>query len=176
MDRSAEHQQHRCGTKNRRQTFRFQTLRFPLKSVLLIRVPEHAATAERDAVRQRADAILSRLHDGAEFAQLAREHSQDPVSAPRGGDMGFIAKGEMDSSFERAAFALSPGQVSAVVATPYGSEIIKLVDRRGEGYQPLAEVQDRIRSELLAAKRQSRQAAFVEQLRFKAKMVEPLAP
>jgi peptidyl-prolyl cis-trans isomerase C len=147
-------------------------------SRILVRVPEHAPASEREAARERADALLARLHAGAEFAQLAREHSQDAVSAANGGDIGYIARGEMDPAFERQAAKLAPGAVSGVVRTPYGYEIIKVTARRGVGTLPLDEVQDRIRSVLVAAGKKEREAAFVAQLRRKStvELLEPTAP
>jgi peptidyl-prolyl cis-trans isomerase C len=92
--------------------------------------------------------------------------------------LGYLEKGDMDSAFEKEAFALAPGQVSGVVATPYGFEIIKVTNRRAAGYYPLDEVQDRIREVLLKSEKQDRQADLVAQLRKKAKveLVEPVAP
>jgi peptidyl-prolyl cis-trans isomerase C len=147
-------------------------------SRILIRVPKHATPAERNAAKQRAGELLAKLHSGADFAQLARANSQDSASAARDGDLGYIQKGDMDAPFEKQAFTLATGQVSGVVATPYGFEIIKVTDRRAAGYSPLEEVQDRIGQVLLKSEKQDRQADFVAQLRQKAKveLVEPVAP
>ena len=139
-------------------------------SHILIRVPEAANTADRAAAKQRATALLDQLKAGADFAALAHKQSEDPATAPEGGDLGYIAKGEMDGAFEKAAFALSPGQLSDVVSTPYGLHIIKVTDRRGAGYTPLPEVDERIRSVLIKFERQKRQADFVAELRKKAKV------
>jgi peptidyl-prolyl cis-trans isomerase C len=147
-------------------------------SRILVRLPEHATPAERDAAKQRAGDVLAKLQAGADFAQLARANSQDTASAARDGDLGYLEKGDMDPAFEKQAFALAPGRVSGVVATPYGFEIIKVTDRRTAGYYPLEEVQDRIREVLLKSEKQDREADFVAQLRHKAKveLVDPVAP
>jgi peptidyl-prolyl cis-trans isomerase C len=147
-------------------------------SRILIRVPEHATPAERKAAKQHAGDLLAKLQAGADFAQLARANSQDSASAAHDGDLGYLEKGDMDPAFEKQAFALAPGQVSGVVATPYGFEIIKVTDRRAAGYHPLDEVQDRIREVLLKSEKQEREADFVAQLRQKAKveLVDPVAP
>lgn len=147
-------------------------------SHILIHVPENASAAVRAAARQQAGALLAQLKAGADFAQLARQHSQDPVSAAQGGDLGYFAKDEMDGTFEKAAFALAPGQLSAVVATPYGFHIIKATGRRAAGYAPLAEVRDRIRELLLKRARQRMQAQFVAGLRRTATVdiPQPAAP
>jgi peptidyl-prolyl cis-trans isomerase C len=147
-------------------------------SRILIRVPQHAMPAERKTAKQHAGELLAKLQAGADFAQLARANSQDSASAAHDGDLGYLEKGDMDRAFEKQAFALAPGQVSGVVATPYGFEIIKVTDRRAAGYQPLDEVQDRIREVLLKSEKQERQADFVAQLRQKARveLVDPVAP
>jgi peptidyl-prolyl cis-trans isomerase C len=139
-------------------------------SHILIRVPEGANAADRAAAKQRAAALLDQLKAGADFAELARKASQDRTSAPHGGDLGYLAKGEMDSTFEKAAFALAPGQLSDVVSTPYGFDIIKVTDRRSAGIAPLPEVEDRIREVLAKFERQKRQATLVAELRKKAKV------
>jgi peptidyl-prolyl cis-trans isomerase C len=139
-------------------------------SHILVRVPEKASASERDIAKKKATAFLEQLHAGADFAQLARESSQDPASAAQGGDLGYFAKGDMVDAFEKQAFALAPGQLSGVVSTPYGYDIIKLTDRRGAGYDALADVQERIRAVLLKTERQKRQADFVAELRKKAKV------
>lgn len=146
-------------------------------SRILIRLPEHADAKERKQAKQRATDLLAKLQAGADFAQLARANSQDPSSAAHDGDLGYIEKGDMDPAFEQQAFGLAPGQLSGIVTTPYGFEIIKVTDRRAAGYLPLDEVQDRIREVLLKAEKQDRQADFVAQLRQKAKveLVEPVA-
>jgi peptidyl-prolyl cis-trans isomerase C len=144
-------------------------------SRILIRVPAKANAAQRTAARQQADTILERLRGGADFAQVARESSQDPLSAPKGGDLGFFAEGEMEDAVQQAASHLSPGELSAVISTPYGFEIIEVTGRRDAGTRPLAEVEDLIREVLTKSERQERQAALVRELKQKAK-IEMVAP
>jgi peptidyl-prolyl cis-trans isomerase C len=139
-------------------------------SHILVRVPEGASAADRAAAKQRAGALLDQLKAGADFAALAHKESQDATSAAQGGDLGYLAKGEMDSTFEKQAFALKPGQLSDVVSTPYGFHIIKVTDRRAAGSTPLAEVEERIRAVLQKFERQKRQADLVAELRKKAKV------
>jgi len=144
-------------------------------SHILVRVAPGSPAAKRTAARERADAVLAELRGGADFAAVAKARSEDPVSAARGGDRGYFSRGEMDQAFETAAFALSPGQLSGVVETRYGFEIITVTDRRDAGVSPLAEVEPVIREVLLKSARQERQGALVADLRSKAK-VELVAP
>lgn len=98
---------------------------------------------------------------GADFGALAREHSQDPGSAKRGGDLGFIEPGRTAAAFEKAAFALAkPGDVSEVVRTEFGLHIIRLEERQPASRQPFekvraAMVQDLINREIRNRRRQA---------------------
>jgi len=139
-------------------------------SHILIRVPEGANAADRAAAKKRATALLEQLKAGTDFAALAHKQSEDASSAPQGGDLGYLARGEMDEAFEKPAFALTPGQLSDVISTPYGFDIIKVTDQRGAGYAPLSEVEESIRTVLEKFERQKRQADLVAQLRQKAKV------
>ena len=69
------------------------------------------ADASNDAqVKSKAEALLKQIQGGADFAKLAKENSQDPGSAPQGGELGFIVKGQTVPEFEKAAFSLQPGR------------------------------------------------------------------
>jgi NIMA-interacting peptidyl-prolyl cis-trans isomerase 1 len=81
-------------------------------------------TRTKDEARQRADELLARLRAGSDFAELARAESDSP-SAPRGGDLGSVTAQRLEPTFAAAAFALEPGETSAVVETPFGFHIIK---------------------------------------------------
>lgn len=142
---------------------------------ILVRVPAGAPAAERAAARKRAEVLVAELRAGADFAALAKARSDDPVSAARGGDSGYFSRGEMDQAFETAAFALAPGQISGVIESRYGFEIITVTDRRNAGVSPLAEVEQVIREVLLKSARQERQRALVAELRSKAR-IERVAP
>ncbi|MBI3784089.1 MAG: peptidylprolyl isomerase [Deltaproteobacteria bacterium] len=145
-------------------------------SHILIRVPEKATPQQRQEAKARAEELLAKLKGGADFATLARENSQDPGSANRGGDLGYFSKGDMEEEFEKQAMALGAGQLSGVVATSYGFHIIKITDKREAGIEPLDAVQDRIRAVLLKSERQKRQAVLTAELRKQAKLEygEPL--
>jgi len=139
-------------------------------SHILIRVPEKATPAQREAARKTATRLLAELKTGADFAQLAREKSEDPGSAPQGGDLGYFAKGDMVEAFEQHAFAMPVGELSEVVSTPYGFHVILVTARRDAGVDPLDEVQSRITAVLMKSERRQRQAEFVAALRQKAKI------
>ncbi len=104
--------------------------------------------AEAGAVRERANDLLSQARGGADFAALAREHSQDEASAAQGGDLDYFGRGRMVPEFEQAAFALQVGDISEVVESPFGYHIIKLTDRRPGTTRPLAEVREEIVDQL----------------------------
>ncbi|MGM9994235.1 MAG: peptidylprolyl isomerase [Candidatus Avigastranaerophilus sp.] len=83
---------------------------------------------------QKARALQSRLKKNPkEFAKLAKENSDDTVTALKGGDLGFFAKEQMVEPFANAAFALAPNTVSDVVETDYGYHIIMVTDRKEAG-------------------------------------------
>ena len=88
--------------------------------------------AEMNNVRKLADSLLSLIKNGADFANLAREYSEDRSSAEFGGDLGYIKRGAFIKSFEEAAFALQTGEISDIVQTEFGLHIIQLIDRKGE--------------------------------------------
>lgn len=97
----------------------------------LIRYPEVADTEKKRAF-SKIEAIRQQLQNGTGFATLARETSDDPGSRELGGDLGFVRKGELVPSFEAAAYALKPGQISAVVETRFGYHLIQLIDKEDQ--------------------------------------------
>jgi peptidyl-prolyl cis-trans isomerase D len=90
---------------------------------------------ERAAVRAKIDEILAEARkDPEKFAELAKKYSQDPGSAPQGGDLGYFGRGAMVKPFEDEAFKLKEGEISPVVESEFGFHIIKLTGKRkGEG-------------------------------------------
>lgn len=77
-----------------------------------------------------ADSLRALLVEGADFAELARENSDDPASASEGGDMGWFRRGVMVREFEQTAFNLRDGQISQPVRTRYGYHLIKVEKQR----------------------------------------------
>ena len=85
-------------------TYRAESGRFKNSPEIHVR---HILIAGQDeAARSKAEKILADLHAGTDFEQLARQHSEDPGTAPKGGDLGFFPKGKMVPAFEQAAFGL----------------------------------------------------------------------
>lgn len=104
-----------------------------------------------DAARAKAEKILADLRAGANFEQLAREHSADPGSAAKGGDLGFFPEGKMVPAFEAAAAALkNPGDLSPIVPTQFGFHIIRLEGRKPASAKPFDEVKEELRAEIIA--------------------------
>jgi len=89
---------------------------------------------ETERVKQRLREFTERVQNGtADFGMLARLYSEDTESAKRGGELGFVGKGQLVSEFAEVAFNLNdPKRVSRIVQTEYGYHIIQLIEKKGE--------------------------------------------
>jgi peptidyl-prolyl cis-trans isomerase D len=125
---------------------------------ILLTVPGDAPAKDRQHQREQAEKLLAQARQGADFAELARKHSQDPGSAVKGGDLGFIRRGTMVPSFEQAAFALPAGQISEVVESPFGYHLIRVEAVETGGLRPIEEVKAQVEAGVRAEK--ARQLAF----------------
>ena len=115
----------------------------------------HILIAQKDdaAALKEAEALLSKLKSGADFAKLATQNSTDKLSARKGGELDWFEKGVMDPEFEKAAFALQKsGDLSTVVKSQFGYHIIKLL-----GIQPeTSKSFDEVKADVLAKVRQDK--------------------
>lgn len=116
---------------------------------ILVRVPAVGGSEAEEKAKAKAQDAIRRARGGEDFAQLAREISEDPASAGSGGDVGYVARGEVVPAFEQAAFALKKGEVSKEPArTPFGYHAIKVLDIQEGGRRPLKEVAAEIKEKL----------------------------
>jgi peptidyl-prolyl cis-trans isomerase C len=151
---------------------RFQKPEQIKASHILFMVAEGATDADRKAKREEAEKVLAELKQGADFAELAREHSDCPSSS-EGGDLGTFGRGTMVAPFEEAAFALSPGQISDIVETRFGYHIIKVEDKTPAGTVPFEEAKDDILQYLTAQNKQDVMSSYIEELRGSAEIEYP---
>jgi parvulin-like peptidyl-prolyl isomerase len=94
-----------------------------------------------------ANNVLEQLQNGHDFAKLVRLHSMAP-EALDGGDMGYIARGQLPSSLEEPLFDLEPGNLSPVIETPYGFHIFQVIEKREKSVPNVEESIERIRQEM----------------------------
>jgi len=119
-------------------------------SHILIQTSEDKAAAQI-----KIESLKKELELGADFAEMAKKHSQDPGSATNGGDLDWVALGEMVKPFEQVLFSMDKGAVSEVVETQFGYHLIKLDDIRSETIVPLGvkryEFEDEIKADSVAS-------------------------
>lgn len=133
-------------------------------SHILFSVPPGSDAATEQRARQRARQVLDTLRQGADFAEMAKQHSDDP-SGSLGGDLGWFRRGDMVAAFEQAAFGLDKGQISGLVRTQFGFHIIQVTDRGTEEPEPISKVRGRIQQKLYSQKFQRAVDNWVAELR-----------
>ena len=129
-------------------------------SHILIELGEDETVTEKAAT-----AILTRIQQGEDFAELAKELSADTFSGENGGDLEWIEAGVMDASFDERAFALiNVGDVSNVVKTEFGFHIIKLTDLKAEKITPLSDIRDELLAKVSHEKAQDKFFALQQEM------------
>ncbi len=129
-----------------------------LRYILLsLKDGEEQALAQAKALRQR---VLA----GEDFSQLAKQYSQDPVSAPKGGELGWVEPGTMDKAFDDAAFSLAKGEVSEPIKTPFGYQLIQVEDIRGESEPNFEALRDQVAEAYRRSQAEQRFYDYAERL------------
>jgi peptidyl-prolyl cis-trans isomerase C len=111
---------------------------------------------------EKAVETLKKIKGGEDFAKLASELSGDPGSKPKGGDLGFVAKGRTVKPFEDALFALKPGEVSGVIETKFGYHIIKAEERKDATEESFEDAKEKIRQKITQERVKAAVTAFID--------------
>jgi parvulin-like peptidyl-prolyl isomerase len=131
---------------------------------------EKPKTLTKDEARKKAQELLDRIRKGEDFAKLAKENSDDPGSKDKGGEYDFFGRGKMVPEFDKAAFALKPGEVSDLVETQFGYHIIKLEEKR-TGANPSTD--QKVRAQIVDKLKQQKIDAKITDISDKSDVVVP---
>jgi peptidyl-prolyl cis-trans isomerase C len=113
--------------------------------------------------KQKAEEVKQQLENGGDFAKLAKENSQDPGSAEKGGDLGCLGKGETVPEFEDAAFGAEQGEIVGPVQTQFGYHILEVTDIKPKQTRSLNDVESQIRSQLATEKQSEEFSKWIEE-------------
>ena len=132
---------------------------------IFISSAQHSSPEEKAKARAKAELVLERVRKGEDFAKLARENSEDSDTAARGGELGVLSPGGTNSpEFEKTVFALKAGEVSGIVETVFGYEIIKADQRNERRTARFDEAREYVRNILVEQNRQKTVQQFLEKL------------
>ncbi len=134
-------------------------------SHILIQAGPDQNEEEKAAKLAEIEALKVRIEGGEDFAEVARESSQDAGSAERGGSLGYFGRGQMIPAFEEVAFSLETGEISDVVETQFGYHLILVSDKREAGPVPLEEVSEQVGIFLTNQKQQQVIGDYLRKLR-----------
>jgi len=130
--------------------------------------------------RDKIKMLEARLKQGEDFAMLAQNYSEDPDTAPNGGDLGFIPESALEKAnveLRKMVMELGPGRISPIIRTPEGYRILKVISKEPAGQRDLNDprVQQSIRETIMNRKDQLLKAAYYEAARNDAKVVNYFA-
>ena len=133
-------------------------------SHVLIKAEKDASSADKAKAKARAQELLALARKSpAGFADLARQHSQDPGSAAQGGDLDFFGRGAMVKPFESAAFSLKPGEISEVFETDFGFHFLTVTGVRGGQRKSFEAMRSEVEAEVRSARAKAEWAKAAEQ-------------
>ena len=137
------------------------------------------ATSE-EAAKNKIATLQARLQQGEDFSMLAQNFSEDPNSAPNGGDLGWISESDLEKGnpmFRKLVASLQPGQTSGIIHMPDSYRILKLIVREPAGQRELGDpkVQQNVRETLMNRKDQLLRAAYYEVARNEAQVTNYFA-
>ena len=170
-----------------KKSFNFAEPQFHLMQILVTATADPAVKnlkndkAQNDEqARKKIAAIQARLSQGEDFGGLAQNYSEDPVSTPNGGDLGFLPESAFDKApaeLRKLIFSLQPGQLSPIVPTQDGYRIFKMISKEPAGQRDLNDprVSQTIRERLHNRKDQLLKTAYYEMARNDAKVKNYLA-
>ena len=148
---------------------RYKTTEQRRASHILINASKDASDADKSVAKAKAEKILEQVRKTpGDFAKLAKENSQDTVSAERGGDLNFFSRGDMVKPFEEAAFALKEGEISGLVQSDFGFHIIRVTGIKAPTTRDLSEFKANITAEI---KRQQSGKKYAEMAEIFSNMV-----
>ncbi len=98
-----------------------------ISQILKIKIP---GDDSKNAAMEKAQMILQKLKEGADFFEMAEQYSDDEVTSSQGGLLGFMKRGDLLKSFEDAAFSLELGEISDVIETPIGFHIMQVIEKK----------------------------------------------
>ncbi len=121
---------------------------------ILFRIPPNATAEEEEAIKKKAEEALSRARAREDFAELAKQYSEDETTAQNGGDLGYSSRGRMVQELDDVLFSMEINDISDVIKTRFGYHIVQLTDIQRAHYQPLsdADIRDRVEKTLRTEK------------------------
>lgn len=134
---------------------------------IFLSVPESATDEEREERKQEAEALRVRVLSGEDFHQLAVRYSDGP-EAKEGGDLGYVADGELKEELNREISGLSSGDISRVLPLAEGFVLFKVTDIRASSYIPFEKIKDQIQEALYQEKLKERYKTWIHELKSNA--------
>ena len=123
--------------------------------------------SRKKELRGKAEKILKKLKDDQDFADLAREYSDGPTKN-KGGDLGYLRKGQLEKQFESKVLALKKGEITDIIETEYGFHIFKVTDIKPETILAYENVKEKVKKFLVDEKTKQAADLYAKKLREKA--------
>jgi parvulin-like peptidyl-prolyl isomerase len=131
---------------------------------ILLRVPPGAPREQKVQIHSKLQVLRQRIAKGEDFAKLAEQFSQDQASAGNGGLLAVFGRGQMEPSFEKAAYALGKGELSAVVETPFGYNLLRVEEILPARKLAFEGLKDAIKQQVLKDQRDKRAQELIAKL------------